>query len=122
MQTRFTRPIRTVLRWQLIATAVLVVVSWFWVGGHGATSAFLGGLVSIVSGVVFAVIGSTGRVEDAGSSVLRVLGAEAAKILAIVVLLALVFVIYRDVVAAGFIGTFIVTTIIFAGAIFVREK
>ena len=46
------RPIRTILRWQLIVTAALtlVVASLLW-GMHGAVSAALGGLVNVVGGM-----------------------------------------------------------------------
>ena len=42
------KPIRTVLRWQLVATAVLTLAAGLIAGVDGALSAALGGLVSVV--------------------------------------------------------------------------
>jgi ATP synthase protein I len=115
------QPIRTVLRWQLLATAVLMLVAGYWAGAHGALSAALGGLISIFSGVVSAVVVSLGKPESAVGVVVAALSAEAVKIGLIVILLCLVLVVYRDVVPLAFLGTFTVTVLIFAMAFFVRE-
>jgi ATP synthase protein I len=115
------RPIRTVLRWQLLATVALMLVAGAWVGTHGALSAALGGAVSIVSGLAAASVVSLGKAESAGGVLLTVLGAEAVKIGLIVVLLWLVLALYQDVAVPAFIGTFVATVLIFAMAFFVRE-
>lgn len=115
------KPIRTVLRWQLLATAVLMLVAGFWVGADGAVSAALGGLVSIFSGMVSAVVASLGKPESAGGVVLAALSAEAVKIGLIVILLWLVLATYRDVAPLAFFGTFTATVLIFAMAFFVRD-
>jgi hypothetical protein len=44
------RPIRTVLRWQLLVTAALALAGGILVGVEGALSATLGGAVSICAG------------------------------------------------------------------------
>ena len=44
------KPIRTVLRWQLLVTAALTLAAGIWAGAHGALSASLGGLISILAG------------------------------------------------------------------------
>lgn len=115
------KPVRTVLRWQLLATAALTLAVGIGVGGHGALSAALGGAVSILSGLASAVAVSLGRARSAGEVLLAALRAEAVKIGLIVVLLWLVLVTYREVVVAAFVGTFAVTAVIFALAFFVRE-
>lgn len=115
------RPIRTVLRWQLLATAVLTLAAGALVGVHGALSAALGGSVSILSGMVSAAVASLGKPDSAGGIVLAALGAEAVKIGLIVILLWLVLANYRDVVVLAFVGTFLATVVIFAMAFFVRE-
>ena len=46
------RPIRTVLLWQLAATAVMMAAGGFLAGGHGALSGALGGTISIGAGLV----------------------------------------------------------------------
>lgn len=121
MLHRLSRPIRTVLRWQLLATAVLMFVAGFWAGAQGALSAALGGLVSIFSGIVSAVVASLGKPDSAGGLVLAALSAEAVRIGLIVILLWLVLASYRDVVPFAFLGSFIGTVLIFAMAFFVRD-
>lgn len=51
----------------------------------------------------------------------HILKAEGAKVLVIVVLLWLVLATYKEVVLLGFIGTFILSVIIFSMAIFIRN-
>jgi ATP synthase protein I len=115
------KPVRTVLRWQLLATAALTLAVGAWAGADGALSAALGGAVSIFSGLASAVAVSLGKAQSAGGVLLAALGAEAVKIGLIVILLWLVLATYRDVVVAAFVGTFAVTAVIFAMAFFVRE-
>ena len=115
------RAIRTVLRWQLMATVALAVIAALAAGRHGAISAVLGGLVSFVAGFGFATVASASRKDSAGLAMLAALRAEAVKIVLIVALLWVVLTIYTNVVIVAFIGTFIVTTIVFALALFVRE-
>jgi len=115
------KPIRTVLWWQLLATAALMLVAGIWAGVHGALSALLGGSVSIFSGLAAACVASLGKADSAGGVLLFALGAEAVKIGLIVILLWLVLAMYREVVVLVFIGTFTATVLIFAMAFFVRE-
>lgn len=115
------KPVRTVLLWQLLATAASTLAVGAWIGAHGALSAALGGAVSIVSGLASAVAVSLSKAQSAGGVLLAALGAEAVKIGLIVILLWIVLVTYRDVVVAAFVGTFAVTAVIFALAFFVRE-
>jgi ATP synthase protein I len=117
------KPIRTVLWWNICATGVFGLVAGLLGGGHAAVSALLGGLVSIFGGWVYAVVGASGRSrQSAGGALVRVLGAEAVKILAIVTGLAIALTVYREVVVLAFLGTFVSTTVIFAMAIFIRER
>lgn len=113
--------IRTVLRWQLLVTVALAVISGLVAGQHGALSAALGGLVSFAAGIGFAAVASMSRKDTAGLAMLAALRAEAVKIVLVVVLLWAVLTIYKNVVAVAFIGTFTVATIVFALALFVRE-
>ena len=115
------KPIRTVLRWQLIATAALTLVAGILAGVHGALSAALGGAVSVCAGWVAAVVASKGKAQSAGGVVIGALTAEGVKLGLIVILLWLVLTTYSDVVVAGFIGSFLVTAVIFAMPFFVRE-
>lgn len=115
------KPIRTVLRWQLIATAALTLVAGILAGLHGALSAALGGAVSVCAGWLSAVVASRGKAQSAGGVVIGALTAEGVKLGLIVTLLWLVLTTYSEVVVPGFIGSFLVTAVIFAMAFFVRE-
>jgi ATP synthase protein I len=115
------RPVRTVLRWQLIVTATLTLIAWIVAGADGALSAALGGAVSVCAGWVSAVVASLGDKQSAGGIVTGALRAEGIKIASIVGLLWLVLATYPDVVAPAFFGSFIVTILIFSMAFFVRE-
>lgn len=115
------RPIRTVLRWQLLATAALTLVAGLVAGVHGALSAALGGAVSMCAGGVSAVVASLGNTRSAAGGVVAALRAEGVKIALIVGLLWLVLATYADLVAPAFFGSFIATILIFSMAFFVRE-
>lgn len=116
------KPISTVLRWQAYATVALVMIAGLLGGIHAAVSALLGGMISVVAGWVFAVVGDGRTTRSAGAAVLGMLRAEAAKVGLMVSLLWLVLTFYRDVVVPGLIGSFVATVLIFAMAIFVRES
>jgi ATP synthase protein I len=115
------KPIYTVLRWQLIATAALTLAGGILAGVDGALSAALGGAVSVCAGWVSAVVASKGKAQSAGEVLVGALMAEGIKIGLIVILLWLVMATYEGVVAPAFFGSFIVTVLIFGMAFFVRE-
>ena len=115
------KPVLTVLRWQLAATAVLVLVAALIAGGHGAASALAGGLISIAAGLASAWVASLGGARSAGGVLLSALRAEVVKIGLAVGLLWLVLVNYREAVVGALIAAFVVTLVIFAMAFFVRE-
>lgn len=115
------KPIRTVLRWQLIATAALTLAGGILAGVDGALSAALGGAVSVCAGGVAAVVASKGKAQSAGDVLVGALMAEGVKIGLIVLLLWLVLATYEGVVAPAFFGSFLVTVLIFGMAFFVRE-
>ena len=119
------RPIRTVLRWQVIATAAVAAFAGALAGGHGAISAALGGLVNIVAGVAYGwLLGwrlGTMAVPDVATSLVAMFRAEAGKIIVIVGGLWLVLSTYKDIVPAAFFTTFVMTVIVFSMAFFVRD-
>lgn len=115
------KPIRTVLRWQLIATAALTLAGGILAGVDGALSAALGGAVSVCAGWVAAVVASKGKAQTAEEVLIAALMAEGVKIGLIVILLWLVLATYEGVVAPVFFGSFLVTVLIFGMAFFVRE-
>ena len=115
------RPIRTVLRWQALATIAIAAVAGLWAGPHAALSAALGGLVTLSSTVVYAFMLGIGPTATAGASIVTMLRAEAAKILWIVLQLWLVLATYKDVVLAALFAAFAVTVLLFSTAFLARE-
>ena len=115
------KPIRTALRWQLYATAASTSLAAIWMGLHGALSALLGGLVTVLAGAVSGMLVPTGR-RSAGQALIGLMRAEAAKIALIVGLLWLVLALYPQVVHAFFFGTFILTVICSSFSIFARSR
>ena len=115
------KPIRTVLRWQMLATVALTLLAGVLGGVHGALSASLGGAVSISAGCVSGLVAATGKGESAGGVLLTALKAEGVKLGVIASLLGIVLVVYAEVVVPVFLGSFIVTVLIFSMAFFVRE-
>jgi ATP synthase protein I len=115
------RPIRIVLRWQLIVTAVLSLIAALIWGSHGALSAALGGAVNLAAGWVYGWRVAQGEGSTAGEALRTMLRAEAIKILLIVVGLWLVLSNYRDIVHAAFFAAFVITVGVFAAAIAVRD-
>jgi len=116
------KPIRSVLCWQLIATAVLTLAAALWTGVHGALSAALGGAVSAGAGWLSALVAAKGKAGSAGGILIAALMAEGLKIGLMAVLLWAVLANYEGVVVAAFVGSFLVTAIIFAMAFFVRDN
>ena len=115
------RPIRTVLRWQAVATIAIAAVAALFGGFHAALSAALGGLVTLSSTVVYAFVLGLGPTATAGASVVTMLRAEAAKVLWIILQLWLVLTMYRDVVLAAMFAAFAVTVLLFSTALLARE-
>jgi ATP synthase protein I len=116
------KPIRTVIRWQCFAAIIFAVVAGLLSGIHAAISALLGGMVCVVGALGFALVISLGKTGSAGETLRTALRAEAVKVGLIVLLLYLVLATYKDVVAIEFIGSFIVSVVIFATAIMVPEQ
>lgn len=111
-----------VITWQVIATLVITAISGALAGMHGAISGALGGAIGIVGGLAFTWLASRSKAVTADSVLFAALKAEALKILVLIALLALVLTVYKDVVAVGLVGAFIVSTLIFGFAFFVQER
>lgn len=114
-------PVRTVLVWQVLLTALLAVIAGMFAGIHGAVSAALGGLVSIIAGLAFAMVMQSSNIQSADGTVVAALRAEGTKIGLAVILLWLVLALYKDVVLIVFIGSFISSILVFSMAFFVRD-
>jgi ATP synthase protein I len=119
-----TKPIRTVLLWQAIATAGIAAVAGLWAGPAAAISAALGGAVNLVAGAAYAFLLGWGLaakpVPSADASLVAMFRAEAGKVLVIIGGLWGALTMYREVVAAAFFAAFAVTVIVFSMAFFVR--
>jgi ATP synthase protein I len=120
-----TKPIRTVLKWQVIATATVATIAGLWAGGHGAFSAMLGGGINVAAGVAYAwLLGfrlGAMSVPDVASSLVAMFRAEAGKILVIIGGLWLALSTYKDLVPVAFFTAFVITVIVFSMAFFVRD-
>jgi len=115
------KPIRTVLRWQLIVTVVLSLLALILWGAHGAVSAALGGRVNLVAGGVYGWRVSQSEARTAGEALRTMMKAEGMKIVLIIAGLWLVLATYREIVHAAFFVAFVITVGIFAAAIAVRD-
>ena len=115
------KPIRTVIRWQLLVTVVLTLLAGGFGGENSALSAGLGGAVSVSAGWVSGLVAACGKGESAGGVLVTALMAEAVKLGLIACLLGIVLVFYAEVVVPVFLGSFVVTALIFSMAFFVRE-
>ena len=115
------KPIRTVLQWQLAATASVTIAAALLSGVPAAVSAAAGGLVSVVAGLASAFVASWSDAKSAGGILFGALRAEAVKLGIAVLLLWLVLANYAEAVVGVFVAAFIVTMLIFAMAFFVRD-
>lgn len=115
------RPIRTVLRWQLIVTAALALLAALPWGVHGAVSAALGGSVNVVAGWVSGWLATRRRQLTAGEALRTMFRAEGVKILLVVVQLWLVLANYGEIVVAGFLAAFVTTVLVSTAAIAVKD-
>lgn len=115
------RPLRTVLSWQLYLTVVMAIGAGLGLGAHAAVSAALGGLVSWAAGLVFALMVSGGRVRAAGETLRILFRAEASKIMLIIFLLWLVLTTYPDLVPVMFFAAFIASVLVSQAALLVRD-
>jgi len=115
------KPIRTVLKWQALATVAIAAAAAVWAGSNGALSAVLGGVVTLASTIVYAFVLGIGATTTAGATVVTLLRAEGCKILVIIGLLWLVLAAYKDVVPAALFAAFVVTVLLFRTALLTRD-
>lgn len=119
---QMSKQIRTVLEYQVIVTISIAVIIGSIGGAHWGVSALLGGFVSLLGGVAYGLLLSRVGKGSAENALVSMMRAELAKIVVIVLLLWLILAGYDEVFGAGFIGTFIITTLIFSLAVFIRDK
>jgi ATP synthase protein I len=119
------RKFRPVIGSQVLATIIIASIAAWFAGLHGAISAVLGGLISIIAGLVFVLLAarsaeSKGR--SAGEALFAALKAEAVKLFLAILLLWLVLATYQQVVVVGLVGSFVVSILIFSMALFAGDK
>ena len=115
------RPYRVALLWQATATLAIAAIAAAWAGFDGALSAVLGGAINVSAGVVYALALAIGRPKSAGATLVTLLRAEVAKIVAIVALMWLVLSRYHEAVLPALLAAFIVTVLLFRVALFIRD-
>lgn len=115
------KPIRTVLRWQVYATVVITIVTGIWAGKHGAISAILGGAINQIADLAYALLVSGGGIRTAGNTLRTLFRAEGVRILLIVFLLGSVLTSYKEVVHPALFLSFVVSVLVFRAAIMVKE-
>ncbi len=115
------KPMRTVMRWQIYATAVLGLLAGLLLGVHGAVSAVLGGITNQIADLAYAVLVSGSRVRTAGNTLRALFRAEAARIILIVLQMGWVLTSYKDVVHPAYFIAFAISVIVFRMAILVKE-
>jgi ATP synthase protein I len=91
------------LRLQLIATAIVVIVSLAASGFYAGVSAAFGGLAVIVGAFIGAKIAQRSK-QDAAAVLINLLKAEAVKVLVIFALLLVVFKVYKQLVPFALIA------------------
>lgn len=116
------RKFRPVIGLQVLATIIAASIAAWIAGAHGAISAALGGLISIIAGLVFVLLTARSKVRSAGEVLLVAFKAEAAKLFLAMLLLWLVLATYQEVVVVGLIGSFVVSILIFSTALFSGDK
>ncbi len=116
------RKFRPVIGSQILATIIIASIAAWIAGLHGAISAVLGGLISIIAGLVFVLLIATNKVRSAGEVLLVAFKAEAAKLFLAISLLLLVLALYQEVVVVGLIASFVVSILIFSMALFAGDK
>lgn len=115
------RPLKIVLRVQLLITLVVAVAVGVFLGMQSAISAALGGGVSVISSAAYAIIVSHHKGYTAGETVRTALRAESVKIILTVSLLWVVFKFYENLNAFAFIGTFILAVLAYSMALLVSD-
>ena len=105
----------------MLASAAVAIGGAWWAGWHGVLSSFLGGIVNVTAGIVFAMLVRLGRPQTAAATIRTMLRAEVAKIAVIVLQLWLVLTTYREVVHGAFFAAFVVTVLVSQAAILIRD-
>lgn len=115
------KPMRTVIRWQIYVTAGLGLLAGLMIGVHGAVSAVLGGIINQIADLAYAMLVSGSRVRTAGNTLRALFRAEAARIILIVLQMGWALTVYKEIVHPVFFIAFAVSVIVFRMAILIKE-
>ncbi len=116
------RPIRNVLRWQGAVALIGAAIAGALGGANAAMSAAAGGLIPLVSTVVYAVVIGRGDRTRAEGVIFTMLRAEGAKIATIVVGLWVALKWLPEVVGLALFATFVVSVLVFSVAFLAKER
>jgi ATP synthase protein I len=121
LATLASRPIRTVLWWQALATLAGAALGAVLSGRAAALSAALGGGITVASTVAYALVLGIGGKATAGASVVTMLRAEGAKV--VVVFAGLWWALTRvaGIATLPLFATFVVTVLLFRVAFLARD-
>ncbi|MFI4902134.1 MAG: ATP synthase subunit I [Burkholderiales bacterium] len=119
--TLASRPIRTVLWWQALATLAGAALGAVLSGRAAALSAALGGAITVASTVAYALVLGIGGKATAGASVRTMLRAEAAKILVVLAGLWWAMTKVPGMRPLPMFMTFVVTVLLFRVAFLARD-
>src|SRR5450759_2808277 len=114
-------PVRATLRWQAGATLGVALVAGVWVGIDGAISAVLGGLITVIAGIAFAIVVSIKNSPSAEATLVTMFLAEGAKIAAIILLLWVVIPAYKGLEGVAFFTASVITVLLDRVAFWVRS-
>lgn len=110
------------LKIQLVATLIVAVIAMVVSGLNASISAMLGGACVLAGAGVAAMIAKRStNTEDASSILVNLLKAEAVKILMIIVLLVIIFKVYKELVPFALIAG-LAAAAIFSGAALSKLK
>lgn len=115
------RPIRTILMWQVAATATMALAAALMADMASVLSAAAGGAVGVVAGLASVLVASLGNPKSGGAVLAGALRAEAVRLGLGFALAWLVLANYPGTAVAAFLGALVVTMLIFSMAFFVRE-
>ncbi|MEQ1774550.1 MAG: ATP synthase subunit I [Burkholderiales bacterium] len=115
------KPMRVVLVWQVVATALIALGAGVLAGWHAAISAILGGGINQIADLAYALLVSGSGIRTAGNTLRTLFRAEGVRILLIVLLLGGVLTSYPDVVHPALFLSFVVSVMVFRAAILVKE-
>lgn len=104
------------LRTQVIATLIIMLLAFGWSGLHAGISALLGGASVIFAAyVALKIAEKSNQKKDASAILINLLKAEAVKILLIVILLLIVFNVYAQLVPIALVAG-LAASALFSGA------